>query len=709
MKTSFTKILSASLALCFAIDASAYDFEDGGVYYTITSETDKTVEVTSGDDGRGNLAIPETVNINGTDYAVTTIGNNAFADLIRRSSITLGNSITAIGDSAFINSSISSIVIPDGVETIGDCAFMNCSSLSSVTLGSNLTSLGDSLFLYCRRLASIDIPDGVTEMGSHIFFGCTALTSVTLPENLTAINEFSFNGCQYLESVNIPDGVVSIGDYAFQDCMSIASITIPEGVETIGDYAFSGTWLMEIYCRATTPPACGTNSLNILVAHTCKLYVPTGTAEAYRSAAEWNRLGGNIEETDFATTGAYDFEADGIYYNITSETTAEVTFEISEFTPTGNYTGSITIPATASDGETAYTVTAIGYNAFYKCSGLTEITLPETIETIGEMAFIGCGNLESITVPDRVTEIGASAFESCGALTAATLPESLETIGGKAFFGCGNLASVNIPDAISEIKANTFSGCSSLASIDIPDGVTAIGSYAFSSCSSLASVDIPDGVTSIGEGAFSGCNSLESIIIPDAISEIGASTFSRCTALAEVTLPENLESIGDGAFSSCSSLIGITIPGSVVSIGSNAFNACTALAEITSLATEPPVCGSGCFTLVDQENCTLYVPEGTADDYKAANVWKDFLNIVETDFAGTEEIAAEAAVDVKVYAAAGCIVVENAAAGTPIAVYTADGVLIYGGVVSDTRTEIPAPAGKLYIIKCGNAVFKTVM
>ncbi len=708
MKTSFTKILSASLALCFAIDASAYDFEDGGVYYTITSETDKTVEVTSGDDGRGDLAIPETVNINGTDYAVTTIGNNAFSGLSRRSSITLGNSITAIGDSAFINSRISSIVIPDGVETIGDCAFMNCSSLSSVTLGSNLTSLGDSLFLYCRRLASIDIPDGVTEIGSHIFFGCTALTSVTLPENLTAINEYSFDGCQYLESVNIPAGVTSIGDYAFRDCRSIASITIPEGVETIGDFAFSRTWLMEIYCRATTPPACGTNSLDILIANTCKLYVPTGTAEAYRSAAEWNRLGGNIEETDFATTGAYDFEADGIYYNITSETTAEVTFEISEFTPTGNYTGSITIPATASDGETAYTVTAIGYNAFYKCSGLTEITLPETIETIGEMAFIGCGNLESITVPDGVTEIGASAFESCGALTAATLPESLETIGISVFSGCENLASVNIPDAITEIKANTFSYCSSLASIDIPDGVTAIGSYAFSSCSSLASVDIPDGVTSIGEGAFSGCNSLESIIIPDAISEIGASTFSRCTALAEVTLPENLESIGDGAFSSCSSLTGITIPGSVVSIGSNAFNACTTLAEITSLATEPPVCGSGCFTLVDQENCTLTVPEGTADDYRAAGEWKYFY-IVEYDPSGSEEISSDAGTAAKVYAAAGRIVVENAEAGMPVAVYTVGGVQIYGGMSDGFRMEIPAATGRLYIVKYGDSVFKAAM
>ena len=112
---------------------------------------------------------------------------------------------------------------------------------------------------------------------------------------------------------------------------------------------------------------------------------------------------------------------------------------------------------------------------------------------------------------------------------------------------------------------------------------------------------------------------------------------------------------------------------------------------------------------MDKTACTLYVPEGTADGYKSANEWEDFYNIVETDFSGIEDIAADAAADVKVYAAAGRIIVENAAAGTPIAVYSADGVLIYGGVVSDAFTEIPAPAGKLYIVKCGNAVFKTVM
>jgi len=239
--------------------------------------------------------------------------------------------------------------------------------------------------------------------------------------------------------------------------------------------------------------------------------------------------------------------------------------------------------------------------------------------------------------------------------------------------------------------------------------VTSIGEGAFQYCSSLTSVAIPDGVTSIGERAFYKCSILTSINIPVGVMGIGRFAFSGCSSLTKVTLGSGLETIWGYTFSDCSSLTSINIPDKVATVGERVFYGCTSLVAIYCTPNEPPVCNSACFDYVDKSACTLYVPEGTADDYKAANVWKDFLNIVETDFAGTEEIAADAAADVKVYAAAGRIVVENAAAGTPIAVYTADGVLIYGGVVSDTRTEIPAPAGKLYIVKCGKAVFKTVM
>ena len=183
----------------------------------------------------------------------------------------------------------------------------------------------------------------------------------------------------------------------------------------------------------------------------------------------------------------------------------------------------------------------------------------------------------------------------------------------------------------------------------------------------------------------------------------------NCDVLASIDIPDGVTSIGDYAFASCSSLESVTLGSGLETIGDYAFYGCRSLAEITCRATVPPVCGAYSFYGVDKNACTLNVPEGTADDYRAADGWKEFFNIVETDFAGSGEIAADATAAAKVYAAAGLIVVENAAAGTPIAVYTADGVQIYGGTASGGRTEIPAQAGKLYIVRCGNAAYKTAM
>lgn len=216
--------------------------------------------------------------------------------------------------------------------------------------------------------------------------------------------------------------------------------------------------------------------------------------------------------------------------------------------------------------------------------------------------------------------------------------------------------------------------------------VTLVGYGAFEFCSGLTSVSLPASVAEIDAYAFTLCSDLESVNIPARVTEIKEGTFDNCTSLASATLPENLTAIGEGAFGYC-----------------------TALSEINSLAATPPVCYYNSFEAVDKITCILNVPEGTSIDYSLADVWTDFFNIVESDFAGSGETAVDAAADVKVYAAAGRIVVESAAAGTPIAVYSADGVQIYGGLADGFRAEIPARAGRPYIVKCGRSVFKTVM
>ena len=168
--------------------------------------------------------------------------------------------------------------------------------------------------------------------------------------------------------------------------------------------------------------------------------------------------------------------------------------------------GKLVIPATF-EGKT---VTSIGEDAFWGCSRLTSITIPDGVTSIGYGAFRSCG-LSSITIPDSVTSIGGTAFKRCSRLTSITIPDSVTSIGGWAFKFCLRLTSVTIPNSVTRIGNGTFDYCESLTSITIPDSVISIGESAFSYCKSLTSITIGDSVTSIDGFAFRDCSSLTAV------------------------------------------------------------------------------------------------------------------------------------------------------------------------------------------------------
>ena len=244
--------------------------------------------------------------------SVTTIGDETFSWCESLTSVTIGNSVTTIGIGAFGDcSSLTSVTIPDSVTTIGFYAFWNCSSLTSVTIGDSVTTIGYSAFDGCSSLTSVTIPDSVTTIGDAIFAGCTSLTSVTIGDSVTTIGSIAFSGCTSLTSVNIPDSVTTIGEAAFRDCTSLTSITIPDSVTTIGNYAFNGCSsltsvtigdsvttigdyafcdcysLTSVYCKAVTPPAGGYEMFSSNASGR-KIYVPTESVEAYKSASGWS-------------------------------------------------------------------------------------------------------------------------------------------------------------------------------------------------------------------------------------------------------------------------------------------------------------------------------------------------------------------------------------------------------------------------------------
>ena len=234
-------------------------------------------------------------------------------------------------------------------------------------------------------------------------------------------------------------------------------------------------------------------------------------------------------------------------------------------------------------------------------------------------------------------EIGEYAFAYCSGLTSLTLPAGITSIGRSAFVGCSGLTSLTLPAGITSIDSYAFYSCSGLMSLTLPTGITSIGEYAFMGCSGLTSLTLPASITSIGDNAFSSCSGLTSLILPAGITSISNGAFKGCSGLTSLTLPAGITSIGDVAFSGCSGLTSLILPASITSIGSYAFSSCSGLTSIYVYPDIVPKMGSDVFYDVDKKNCTLYVPQGTKQDYFLADIWGDFENIVEYDPTGIDK------------------------------------------------------------------------
>ena len=308
------------------------------------------------------------------------------------------------------------------------------------------------------------------------------------------------------------------------------------------------------------------------------------------------------------------------------------------------YSGSeknVEIPASI-DGSP---VTSIGEYAFYDCTGLAEITIPDSVTRIAYSAFAGCTGLTEITIPDSVTSIGGDAFVCCTGLTSITIPDSVTSIGGRAFGSCTGLTEITIPNSVTSIGYETFAYCTGLTKITIPNSVTSIGNNAFYDCTGLTEITIPNSVTSIGSSAFSGCTGLTEITIPDSVTSIFGSAFLGCTGLTAIntdvnsnhyssidgvlfskdksclisypigksnkkyTIPDSVTSIGSYAFSGCTGLTSIIIPDSVTSIGYRAFGGCTGLTSITIPASVTSIDDSAFSGCTELTSITIKNPE----------------------------------------------------------------------------------------------------
>ncbi len=270
----------------------------------------------------------------------------------------------------------------------------------------------------------------------------------------------------------------------------------------------------------------------------------------------------------------------------------------------GRPSGDLIIPSVVTYADREFPVTSIGEHALKGCSGLTSVTIPESVTSIGNDAFSGCSGLTSVTIPESVTSIGKRAFSGCSDLE--TLYFNAEKCSGwtdDSPFPT-TIKEVIFGESVKVIPQGVCKGFSGLTSVTIPNSVNSIGQSAFEGCSGLSSVTIPISVDSIGQSAFDGCSGIETlyfnawncsgwgsdspfptsikeVIFGESVKVVPARICYRFESLTSVTIPNAVTSIGNGAFSSCTGLTSVTIGTSVNSIGSNAFYECTGLSSVT--------------------------------------------------------------------------------------------------------------------------------
>lgn len=577
---------------------------------------------------------------------ITEISDRTFNNCSALTTINLPKSIKVIGRSAFENcSSLASIDFLENVNCIGSEAFSGCSSLDGIVLASGLTSIGENTFWGCISLRSISIPNTVTSLGKGTFYGCKSLTSIKLSDNIKVIPAFAFAGCTQLTNIELPDGIERIEKHAFESNKALTNIVLPGTLKYIGPAAFADDSKLKTvhfegqlydWVKITFDDFDGTKEDG-------GRYYPEDTNPL--SYAKEFYLRNNMPLQDISFTEEMDSispRAFAYYRGIINSiviTTGVEHLRIGEAAFYGvKQVPSMTI---ASSLKSIRGKLPSALNVYYSGGMVDYCNLKLYSNSLGSKLTInGQAITTKLELPEGIKVIPSFHFGGLG-FTAVSIPNSVTAIEDYAFSSCYNLEEVELPQQTIYIGKSAFKDCSKLKSLSLPSSLKYIGRYAFSG-NSITKVNIPASLEEIGDKAFS-YNSLSELVLEDSalplkVPEDGYLLFGNFRSeLKNLYLGRTLETSLCVAFKDAP-LEKITIGKDVTNIPC-LFNDCYRLKQITCLATEPPVLKESyryddyTYPTFDDEvfeKCTLYVPEGSVDAYKKANVWKNFQNIVGT-------------------------------------------------------------------------------
>lgn len=742
----YKNILIALLLIVSTFLLKAEKVQVGELFYEIDDDT-LTAKVTYNFDKEGynyvglsaHIDVPESIQVGETVYTVTAIGFSAFETCDGLTSVSLPNTLTSIGSSAFNGCGLTSIVIPESVKTIGMRSFRDCFYLSEISLPKYLEKIGEGAFS-STAVHTITLPEGIVEIPVSLL-SHTPLESITLPASVSAIGDHAFSLCDDLKEINNINNIESIGKEAFSECRSIECLTL-SNIKEIGKAAFKD-------CDSLIEVNFGDNELTI----------------------------GEDAFADCGSIGSIDF-GNGL-----------VSIGDKAFSECEGLT-ELLIPAN---------VKKIGHYAFYNCMGLSSVTLedgdallqlgtspfansPFTYlylgrnvqglngSTLTSNVFTSNKKVEKLAIGDSVTSIPQKLFRSSQSLREIWFGKNVKEVFSDAFANCGNLTKVECGSIDSWSKicfdyadsnplsngANLYVDSQLVTKVSLSSEATAIGSNAFAGYAPLTELEIPESVGSIGEQAFFDCMNLETVIVrpgkkeygdgaflrcpnvreiycydledwvnsrfetmvsnpitadtkfyldgdllttfkmPEGLTEIGANCFSEYDYITDVVIPESTFIVGDYAFAYCDNLEEVYIGSKVGSIGKKAFN-CPHIKTIVSKAAMPPVFSTKPTTASFADyTAKVYVPKGCLEAYESNEFWKNFADIEEKDFSGVELVDNENVRHFQIYG-------NMLYAFDQLEVFTLSG---YRVAVIPANTSFTLTAGTCHIVRCNGKSYK---
>ena len=351
-----------------------------------------TVQLASGTTRIGNSAFQYCANLATFDF-------NAYA------------SLTQIDNYAFYGTGLVNVELPDQIVLMGQC-FQNCHQLKSINVPTATTYVPSNFVSNCEQLTDVQLHSGITSVNGSAFSGCSSLETLDLPDGITRIGSSAFNGCTKLQFPTLPSSLTTIENSAFEQCKALTQVILPTGLKTIGNYAFESSGV-----RTAVLPT-GLTSFGHSVFYYC---------DSLRTVS-W--------PDDLTTVPSNTFySCDSLKSIVLSD--AVTTIESNAFFECAGLDNDFHFPAS---------LRTIGYQAFRRTYGLTDITLPISLRTIEGYAFQG-SKLKHIEIPDSVTTLGSYAFQACDSLRTAVLGRSMDYTNSTYFDyfnNCNNLRLLRI-------------------------------------------------------------------------------------------------------------------------------------------------------------------------------------------------------------------------------------------------------------------------